>query len=78
MISCNPTPESGNACRGFIIGSFLAGIVYGSLTWVVTLVWNAITRQHVTYWQMLAITLGVGAVSGGLIALWGMRKETKG
>ena len=68
MISCNPTPESGNACRGFIIGFVLAIPVYLGLAWLL----SRVTR--IDYGLALMATLALGTVSVGLIALWVMKR----
>ena len=68
MIHCNPTCERGNACLGLFIGSLIAIPVYLGLAWLLSRV------ARIDYGLALVVTLAVGTVSGGLIALWVMKR----
>jgi len=67
MISCTPT-ERGNPCLGLFIGFVIAIPVYLGLAWVLSRV------MRIDYGLALVVTIAMGVVSVGIIALWVMRR----
>ncbi len=67
MISCTPT-RRGNPCLGLFIGFVIAITVYLGLAWLLSRV------ARIDYGLALVVTIALGAVSVGLIALWVMKR----